>query len=94
MLTILVILAVAYVVLKVLNTNAEFRRRDAEREAEERAAMETEMEEEMEVRGIRFEAVDVTDVETIPDDAAEVDAIDVIDAPDTAETVTAGASED
>jgi hypothetical protein len=83
MFTILVILAVAYVVLKVLNTNARFASKDAEREAEERAAMEAEIEEEMEVRGIRFEAVDVEDVETIPDDAVVIDEID------TAETVTA-----
>jgi hypothetical protein len=58
MLTILIILAVAYVVLKVINTKAKFDEADARREAEEeqeRLAQEEFEEEAM----MRAEAVDV-----------------------------------
>jgi hypothetical protein len=65
MFTLLIILAVAYMVLKALNVTDEFRRRDAAREAEEKAAMEAEMEEEMEAQEIRIDAVDVEEIETI-----------------------------
>ncbi len=64
---ILVILAVAYVVLKVINTRAEFARRDAEREAEEAERAEAaarELEELEEEEEIRNSAVDV-EAETI-----------------------------
>lgn len=65
----LVILAVTYVVLKVINTRAEFARRDAEREAEEAAMAEAaaaELEELEEEEEIRKTAVDV-EAETIED---------------------------
>jgi hypothetical protein len=65
MLTILILLSVAYIVLKTVNTRAEFARRDAEREAREAeaaAAAEEAAEDEM----IRAEAVDV-DAEVIPE---------------------------
>ncbi|MBE6041911.1 MAG: hypothetical protein E7220_05245 [Clostridiales bacterium] len=61
--SLLVILAVAYVVLKTLNVRAEFARRDAEREAELRAAEEA-AEEAMEDEETRKNAVDV-EAETI-----------------------------
>lgn len=62
-LSLLVILAVIYIILKVLNTKARFEKEDAERaarEAEAAAALEEEAE-------IRLEAIDVEEVETIPD---------------------------
>ncbi len=59
----LVILAVAYVFLKVSNVRAEFARKDAERLREEQAAQEA-MEEAEEEAEMRAAAVDV-DAETI-----------------------------
>ena len=58
MLTILIILAVAYVVLKVINTKAKFDAADARREAEEEQERikQEELEEEA---AVRAEAVDV-----------------------------------
>ncbi len=57
MLTILIILAVVYVVLKVINTKAKFDEADARREAEEREIIEQkELDEEA---SIRAEAIDV-----------------------------------
>ncbi len=57
MLTILIILAVAYVVLKVINTKAKFDAADARREAEEE--QERIEQEELEEAAMRAEAVDV-----------------------------------
>lgn len=57
MLTILIILAVAYVVLKVINTKAKFDAADAKREAEEE--QERIEQEEFEEAAMRAEAVDV-----------------------------------
>jgi hypothetical protein len=71
-LSLLLILSIAYIVLKVINTRAEFARRDAEREANEKARMEA-IEEEAEVEEIRLEAIDVDDVEVVPAGAAERD---------------------
>ena len=62
MLTILIILAVAYVVLKVINTKAKFDEADARREAEEERVI-REQEELEEESSIRAEAIDV-DAET------------------------------
>lgn len=62
MLTILIILAVAYVVLKVINTKAKFDEADARREAEEERVI-REQEELREEASIRAEAIDV-DAET------------------------------
>ena len=56
--TLLVILAVAYVVLKVINTRAKFAEEDARRLAEQKKA-EVEAEEAAEDEMIRAEAVDV-----------------------------------
>lgn len=68
MLTILIILAVAYIVLKVINTRAKFAEADARREAEEQRLKE-EAEAAAEDEAMREEAVDV-DAEVI-EDAAE-----------------------
>lgn len=62
MLTILIILAVVYVVLKVINTKAKFDEADARREAEEERVI-REQEELEEESSIRAEAIDV-DAET------------------------------
>ncbi len=62
MLTILIILAVVYVVLKVINTKAKFDEADARREAEEERVI-REQEELEEEASIRAEAIDV-DAET------------------------------
>ena len=67
--SLLVILAVAYIVLKVLNTKARFDQRDAEIEAERQAqedAARAAAEAEEEEAEIRREAVDV-EAETIED---------------------------
>lgn len=60
MLTLLAILAVAYIVLKVLNTRARFEKADAERRRMEEKAGEAE-EEQAEFDEIREKAVDVED---------------------------------
>jgi hypothetical protein len=74
MFKLLVVLAVAYIVLKVLNTRAKFAEADARREAEEQRLRE-EAEEAAEDELTREEAVDV-EAEVIEnvddDDAAEV----------------------
>lgn len=68
----LVILAIAYIVLKVSNTRADFARKDAEmarREQEAREAMEEEAEEE-EIRAAAIDVeADTIDIEDL--DAAE-----------------------
>lgn len=66
MLTILILLAVAYVVLKVINTRARFAEEDAKREAAE-AAEAAEAEAMAEEEQIREEAVDV-EAETVDDE--------------------------
>lgn len=63
MLTILILLSVAYIVLKVLNTRAKLAEADARREAEEQRLRE-EAEAAAEDEQIREEAVDV-DAEVI-----------------------------
>ena len=73
--SILVILAVAYVILKTLNVRAEFARRDAERAREEQAAMEA-MEEAEEEAEIRASAIDV-DAETIDNDEPDDEVFEV-----------------
>lgn len=68
--SLLIILATAYVVLKVLNMRAEFARRDAEmarREQEAQAAMEKMEDELAEEEEIRAKAIDV-EAETIDND--------------------------
>ena len=69
MFKLLVVLAIAYVVLKVLNTRAKFAEADARREAEEQRLRE-EAEAEAEEEQIREEAVDV-EAEVIEAEAAE-----------------------
>ena len=76
MFKLLVVLAVAYVVLKVLNTRAKFAEADARREAEEQRLKE-EAEAEAEEEIIRETAVDV-DAEVI-ENADEADG-EVIEA--------------
>ena len=72
MFKLLIVLAIAYVVLKVLNTRAKFAEADARREAEEQRLRE-EAEAEAEEELIREEAVDVEAevIETAADDAVE-----------------------
>ncbi len=67
MFKLLVVLAIAYVVLKVLNTRAKFAEADARREAEEQRLRE-EAEAEAEDELTREEAVDV-EAEVIEDTA-------------------------
>lgn len=75
MLTILIILAVAYIVLKVINTRAKFAEADARREAEEQRLKE-EAEAAAEDEITREEAVDV-EAEVIEDAAeAEVSGVE------------------
>ena len=62
----LAVLAIAYIVLKILNTRAEFARRDAERMRREQEA-EAAMEETEEEEEIRRTAIDV-EAETIDND--------------------------
>ena len=75
MFKLLVVLAVAYVVLKVLNTRAKFAEADARREAEEQRLRE-EAEAEAEEEQIREEAIDVEAevIENTADDALEAEA--------------------
>ena len=72
MFKLLVVLAIAYVVLKVLNTRAKFAEADARREAEEQRLRE-EAEAEAEEELMREEAVDVEAevIETAADDVVE-----------------------
>ena len=72
MFKLLVVLAIAYVVLKVLNTRAKFAEADARREAEEQRLRE-EAEAEAEDELMREEAVDVEAevIETAADDVVE-----------------------
>lgn len=65
--SLIIILAVIYIVLKILNTRARFEQEDAERAAREAEAMEIEAEE----AEIRSEAIDVEEVETITDADSE-----------------------
>ena len=79
MFKLLIVLAVAYIVLKVINTRAKFAEADARREAEEKRLRE-EAEAEAEDELIREEAVDV-DAEVIenePEEAivAEAEAVE------------------
>lgn len=79
MFKLLIVLAVAYIVLKVINTRAKFAEADARREAEEQRLRE-EAEAEAEDELIREEAVDV-DAEVIenePEEAivAEAEAVE------------------
>ncbi|MBQ6439771.1 MAG: hypothetical protein IJJ06_06450 [Mogibacterium sp.] len=75
MFKLLVILAVIYIVLKVLNTRAKFAEADARREAEEQRLRE-EAEAEAEDEMIREEAVDVDPevIENEPEEAVDADA--------------------
>ena len=70
MFKLLIVLAVAYIVLKVINTRAKFAEADARREAEEQRLRE-EAEAEAEEELIREEAVDV-DAEVIENEPEEV----------------------
>jgi hypothetical protein len=70
MFKLIIVLAVAYIVLKVLNTRAKFAEADARREAEEQRLRE-EAEAEAEEELIREEAVDV-DAEVIENDPEKV----------------------
>ena len=75
MFKLLIVLAVAYIVLKVINTRAKFAEADARREAEEQRLRE-EAEAEAEDELIREEAVDV-DAEVIenePEEAIDAEA--------------------
>lgn len=74
MFKLLIVLAVAYVVLKVLNTRAKFAEADARREAEEQRRREEE-EAAAEDELTREEAVDV-EPDVIENDAEEVEAVD------------------
>ena len=74
-LSLLIILSVAYIVLKVSNVRAEFARKDAELARAEQAAREA-MEEEAEEAEIRAAAVDV-DAETIDNEELEDTVFDV-----------------
>ena len=72
MFKLIVVLAIAYIVLKVLNTRAKFAEADAKREAEEQRLRE-EAEAEAEEELMREEAVDVEAevIETAADDVVE-----------------------
>ena len=72
MLTLTIILVVAYIVLKTINTRARFAEADARREAEEQAAK-LAAEEAAEEEEIRAAAVDV-DAEVIEDGEKIFDA--------------------
>lgn len=72
MFKLLVVLAIVYIVLKVINTRAKFAEADARREAEEQRLRE-EAEAEAEDELMREEAVDVEAevIETAADDVVE-----------------------
>jgi len=78
MFKILVLLAIAYIVLKILNTRAEFAEADARRGAEEQRLRE-EAEAEAEEEIIREEAVDVEPevIENAAETVEEVEAVEV-----------------
>ena len=77
--SILVILAVAYVILKTLNMRAEFARKDAERAREEQAVQDA-LEEEQEEEEMRAAAIDV-EAETISNDELD-DAVFEVEPPE------------
>ncbi len=85
MFKLIVVLAIAYIVLKVLNTRAKFAEADARREAEEQRLRE-EAEDAAEDELTREEAVDV-DVEVIEnaedadtsDEAGDVEDVEVVE---------------
>ena len=86
MFKLIIVLAVAYVVLKVLNTRAKFAEADARREAEEQRLRE-EAEAAAEDELTREEAVDV-DAEVIenePEEVVDVEAEPVEDVAEAAE---------
>jgi hypothetical protein len=78
MFKILVLLAIAYIVLKILNTRAKFAEADARREAEEQRLRE-EAEAEAEEEIIREEAVDVEPevIENAAETVEDVEAVEV-----------------
>ena len=91
MFKLIIVLAVAYVVLKVLNTRAKFAEADARREAEEQrlreeaeAAAEDELTREeavdVDAEVIEYEPEEVVDVEAEPvEDVAEAAAAEVVE---------------
>ena len=87
MFKLLVVLAIAYVVLKVLNTRAKFAEADARREAEEQRLRE-EAEAAAEDELTREEAVDV-DAEVIENEPEEVVDVEAEPVEDVAEAAAA-----
>ena len=87
MFKLLVVLAVAYVVLKVINTRAKFAEADARREAEEQRLRE-EAEAAAEDELTREEAVDV-DAEVIENEPEEVVDVEAEPVEDVAEAAAA-----
>lgn len=87
MFKLIIVLAVAYVVLKVLNTRAKFAEADARREAEEQRLRE-EAEAAAEDELTREEAVDV-DAEVIENEPEEVVDVEAEPVEDVAEAATA-----
>ena len=81
--TLLAFLAIAYIVLKISNTRAEFARRDAERLRQQQAA-EAAMEEAAEEEEIRMTAIDV-EAETIDNDDLDAEEFVVESTPQPAE---------
>ncbi len=77
--SLLIILAVAYVILKTLNMRAEFARRDAEKARQEQA-MQDAMEEAEEEAEMRAAAIDV-EAETINNDELD-DAVFEVEPPE------------
>ncbi len=87
MFKLIIVLAVAYVVLKVLNTRAKFAEADARREAEEQRLRE-EAEAAAEDELTREEAVDV-DAEVIENEPEEVVDVEAEPVEDVAEAAAA-----
>ena len=87
MFKLIIVLAVAYVVLKVINTRAKFAEADARREAEEQRLRE-EAEAEAEDELTREEAVDV-DAEVIENEPEEVVDVEAEPVEDVAEAAAA-----
>ena len=83
--TLLAILAIAYIVLKISNTRAEFARRDAQRLREQQEA-EAAMEELAEEEEIRRSAVDV-EAETINNEDLDAEEFVVEPVPEQEEDV-------
>ena len=81
--TLLAFLAIAYIVLKISNTRAEFARRDAERLRQQQAA-EAAMEEAAEEEEIRMTAIDF-EAETIDNDDLDAEEFVVESTPQPAE---------